>query len=113
MVMSDFLVEDFDALYSMLRLFRHRRCEVVALHIVHPDEEQLPETGTYRFEGLENDGHVDCTAAQVREAYEKGFSAHAATVRGVALSAGCDYRRVSLATPYLQTLMGFLVEREG
>jgi len=113
MVMSDFLVEDFDAIYSMLRLFRHRRCEVVVLHLIHPDEEQLPEGGAYRFEGLENDGLVDCSAAQVREAYEKGFAAHISAVRGIALSAGCDYRRVSLATPYLETLMGFLVEREG
>jgi uncharacterized protein (DUF58 family) len=113
MVMSDFLVEDFDAIYSMLRLFRHRRSEVIVLHIIHPDEEQLPEGGAYRFEGMENDGAVDCSSAQVREAYEKGFSAHVVAVRGVALSAGCDYRRVSLATPYLETLMGFLVEREG
>jgi hypothetical protein len=34
-------------------------------------------------------------------------------VRTLALSNGCDYRRVSTATPYLQTLGGFLVERSG
>lgn len=113
MIMSDFLVDDFDAVYSMLRLFRHCRSEVIVLHIVHPDEEQLPQSGAFRFEGMENDGKVDCAAPQVRDAYEKGFAAHVAAVRGVALSAGCDYRRVSLATHYLQTLMGFLVEREG
>ncbi len=113
MIMSDFLIDNFDAVYSMLRLFRQRRCEVIVLHIIHPDEEQLPERGAYRFEGLENDGATDCSPPQVREAYAKGFSAHAAAVRGVTLSAGCDYRRVSLATPYLDTLMGFLVEREG
>ena len=28
-------------------------------------------------------------------------------------TAGCDYRRVSTAIPYLQTLGGFLVERAG
>ena len=30
-----------------------------------------------------------------------------------ALAGGCDYRRVSTAIPYLQTLGGFLVERVG
>lgn len=112
-VMSDFLVDDYDAIYSVLRRFRHRRFEVIVLHIVHPDEERLPEGGAFRFEGMENDGLVDCSAAEVREGYEKAFAAHAASVRGVALSAGCDYRRVSLKMPYLQTLMGFLTEREG
>jgi len=112
MVMSDFLVDDLDSVYSMLRLFRHRRSEVIVLHIIHPEEERLPEGRAYRFEGMENDGLVDCTPGQVREVYEKAFTAHVAAVRGVALSAGCDYRRVSTAVPYIQTLMGFLVERE-
>ena len=40
-------------------------------------------------------------------------TAHVATVRSLALAAGCDYRRVSTAVPYLQTLRGFLVERSG
>jgi uncharacterized protein (DUF58 family) len=113
MIISDFLVDDFSKLFSSLRLFRHRRFDVIALHLVHPDEEQLPESGAYRFEGLENDGQVDCTAPQVRDAYENAFAAHISSVRGVALSAGCDYRRISLTTHYIQTLMGFLVEREG
>jgi hypothetical protein len=36
-----------------------------------------------------------------------------AWVRDLALAAGCDYRRVSTAVPYLNTLSGFLVERAG
>jgi uncharacterized protein (DUF58 family) len=113
LVMSDFLVDNLDGIYSMLRLFRHRRWQVLALHIVHPEEERLPDGRAYRFEGMENDGLVDCTPAQVREAYESAFAAHLAAVRGVALSAGCDYRQVSTAIPYLQTLFGFLVEHGG
>jgi len=113
MVMSDFLVDDLDSIYSMLRLFRHRRSEVIALHIVHPEEERLPDGKAYQFEGMENEGLVDCSPAQIREVYESAFAAHLAAVRGVTLSAGCDYRRISTAVPYLQTLMGFLVEREG
>jgi uncharacterized protein (DUF58 family) len=113
MVMSDFLVDDLEAVYSVLRLFRHRRSEVILLHIVHPDEERLPEGRAYRFEGMENDGQVDCLPEQVRRTYEAAFASHLAAVRGIALGAGCDYRQVSTAIPYLQTLMGFLVERQG
>ena len=112
-VMSDFLVNDLEAVLASVRLFRHRRWEVILLHIVHPQEEHLPTGMAYRFEGLENDGEVDCSPADVARTYEAAFEHHAAMVRATALAAGCDYRRVSTATPYLQTLGNFLVERTG
>jgi uncharacterized protein (DUF58 family) len=113
LVMSDFLVDDLEKAFASVRLFRHRRWEVVLLHLIHPDEERLPEGPAYRFEGLENDGRVDCSPADVRRLYQERFDAHVAMVRSLALAAGCDYRRVSTAVPYLQTLSGFLVERSG
>ena len=111
LVMSDFLVDDLEATFAPLRLFRHSHWEVVLLHIVHPDEERLPAGLAYRFEGLEGDGRVDCSPQEVRAEYEKRFENHAAMVRSLALSTGCDYRRISTATPYLSTLRQFLVER--
>jgi hypothetical protein len=113
LLLSDFLVEDLDAVFAAVRLFRHRRWEVIVLHIVHPDEERLPEGGAYRFEGLENEGRIDCTPGEIRTLYEQRFEAHAGMVRTLSLAAGCDYRRVSTAIPYLQTLGGFLVEQAG
>lgn len=112
-LMSDFLVEDLEPVFNSLRLFRHRHWEIVCLHIIHPEEERLPEGLAYRFEGLENDGRIDASPAEVRKLYEDRFAAHCATVRELSLAAGCDYRRVSTATPYLETLGGFLVERAG
>jgi len=113
LVVSDFLVDDLDAVFASLRLFRHRRWEVIVLHLIHPEEERLPEGVAYRFEGLEDDGRIDCSPAEIRKLYEERFAAHVATVRGLALGHGCDYRRVSTAVPYQQTLGGFLVERTG
>jgi uncharacterized protein (DUF58 family) len=113
MVMSDFLVDDLEDLFAAVRLFRHRQSEVVILHAIHPDEERLPDGAAFRFEGLERDGRIDCTPLEIRADYQRRFEAHAATVRTLALATGCDYRRVSTAVPYLQTLGGFLVERSG
>ncbi|MBI3468974.1 MAG: DUF58 domain-containing protein [Planctomycetes bacterium] len=112
-IMSDFLVDDLERMFAAIRLFRHRRWEVVLLHIIHPDEERLPEGAAFRFEGLEGEGRVDCTPAEIRSMYRERFEAHASLVRSLALATGCDYRRVSTAVPYLQTLSGFLVERTG
>ena len=113
LVMSDFLVDNPDDLFSALRLFRHRHWEIVLLHIIHPEEERLPEGLAYRFEGLENDGRIDASPTDVQKLYESAFASHCATIREMALASGCDYRRVSTTTPYLETLGTFLVERAG
>jgi uncharacterized protein (DUF58 family) len=113
LVISDFLMEDLDEVFAALRLFRHRQSEVIVLHLLHPDEERLPEGPAFRFAGLENEGSVDCSPAEIRLQYEQRFQAHLAAVRTLALAGGCDYRRVLTAIPYLQTLGEFLVERAG
>ncbi len=113
LVMSDFLMDDVEEVFAALRLFRHRGWDIVVLHVVHPDEERLPEGIAFRFEGMENDGRVNCSPAEIRAAYQERFAAHLAMVRQLVLAGGCEYRRVSTAIPYLQTLGGFLVERAG
>jgi uncharacterized protein (DUF58 family) len=88
LLMSDFLVEDLEKVFNSIRLFRHRHWEVILLHVVHPEEERLPEGLAYRFEGLENDGRVDASPGDVRRLYEERFAAHCAIVREMALAAG-------------------------
>ncbi len=68
--MSDFLVDDLDDVFGAIRLFRHRQFEVILLHVVHPDEERLPDGTAYRFVGLENDGSVDASPREIREIYQ-------------------------------------------
>ncbi len=113
LLLSDFLLDDLTDVFAALRLFRHRNWEVVVLHVVHPDEERLPDGTAYRFDGMEGDGHVHCSPSEIREAYQRLFADHLGAVRQLALAGGCDYRHVSTATTYLATLGGFLVERAG
>jgi uncharacterized protein (DUF58 family) len=113
LLISDFLMDDVEQVFAALRLFRHRGWEVVILHLVHPEEERLPEAAAFRFEGMENEGRIDCSPVEIRSEYRQRFAAHLAMVRQLALAGACDYRRVSTAIPYLQTVGGFLVERAG
>jgi uncharacterized protein (DUF58 family) len=113
LILTDFLVDDLEELFAAIRLFRHRQSEVVLLHVVHPDEERLPDGLAFRFVGLEGEGTVDVSPADIQSLYQSRFDAHGAMVRSLALTTGCDYHRVSTATPYLQTLGSFLVERRG
>jgi len=113
LLVSDFLSDDLEALFSSIRLFRHRGWEVIALHLVHPDEERLPSGTAFRFEGMEGEGSTVCSPSEIQAIYEANFKNHLSMVRSMALSAGCDYRMVSTMIPYLETLSGFLVERSG
>ena len=87
---------------------------MILLHVVHPDEERLPDGAAYRFTGMENDGSVDASPREIR-ADLRG------AVRGPhgpgALDGPVDRRAttalISTATPYLQTLGQFLVDRSG
>ncbi len=112
-VMSDFLDDDPEAVFAALRLFRHRFWDILILHIIHPEEEQLPTGAAFRFEGLEQSGWVDCSPAEVRDEYQQRFSAHCAMIRGLSLTVGADYRRISTAIPYLEQLGQFLRARTG
>lgn len=113
LLLSDFLMDDLDETFAALRLFRHRGLEVVALHLIHPDEETLPRGTSFRFVGLEDEGELNCSPSEICDQYQQRFAAHTAMVRQMTLAAGCDYRRVSTANPYLTTLGGFLVDRAG
>jgi DNA-binding LacI/PurR family transcriptional regulator len=59
------------------------------------------------------DGVIACSPMEFQHEYQKRFEAHAMMVRTLALASGCEYRRVSTAVPYLQTLGSFLVSRSG
>ena len=89
---SDFLMDDLEAVFARLRMFRHDRCEVIALHLVHPNEERLPAGAAFRFFDPEGTGQLPCTPAEIRREYEQKFTAHLAIVRQMALAIGCDYR---------------------
>ena len=113
LILSDFLCDELEDTFAAIRLFRSRHWEVIAMHLIDPQEERLPSGTAFRFDGMEDEGSVDCSPAEISHAYEARFTAHCTAVRSMSLASGCDYRRVSTATPYLQTLSGFLVERVG
>jgi uncharacterized protein (DUF58 family) len=113
LIVSDFLVDSLEPLLGSLRKFRSRGWEVITLHLVHPDEQHLPEGTAFRFYGLESDGLLDCQSSEVRREYQDRFAQHLTTTRAALLAAGCDYHFASTATNYLDVLRTFLVLRSG
>ncbi len=113
LLMSDFLIDDMTAMTAALRQIRHRGWEVVLLHIIHPDEEDLPSGVAYQFEGMEGESSVRCRIGEVRDLYRTRWREHLKRCRDIATAVGADYRRVLTSTSYLDTLSQFLVQRSG
>ena len=110
-MLSDFLVDSMDEVVARLRNFRARGWEVITLHLIHPDEQNLPDGNAFRFAGLEGDGVVNCQLSEVRRAYQQRFETLATSTRNVLSGNGCDYYRVSTSESYLDVLRSFLVVR--
>lgn len=69
-VLSDFL-EPWDALIAPLRQIRARGHDLIALHILHGDEVDLPWKGEVRFDDLESSLKVMTRPHQIRDRYRR------------------------------------------
>ncbi len=113
MILSDFLVDSLDPIIASVRKFRARGWEIIAMHLIHPDERDLPEGNAFRFLDWEGEGMVNCQLVEVRQEYKRRFEAMTATIRGSLLSVGCDYHRVMTSQSYIDVLRSFLVTRSA
>jgi uncharacterized protein (DUF58 family) len=113
-LLTDFLVPNMnmEPILSSLRQLRMRGWENIVLHLVHPDEQQLPAGNAFRFVGLEYDGFVNCHASQVRKEYVERFEKHMEKTRSSLLGVGCNYHRIVTSTNYLEVLRSFLIARK-
>jgi len=112
-LVSDFLDSDVDEMFKAIRLFRHRRFEVILFHVAHPGELELPEGRSFKFFDPEGGGETDADPQQVQVEYQKAFEAHQTRVRNMAIGAGCEYQFIYTATPYPEAIRAYLRMREA
>jgi uncharacterized protein (DUF58 family) len=111
-LVSDFLDDDLPGLFHHVRLFRHRRFEVILFHVVHPEELTLPEGRAVQFYDLEGPGVLEADPQDVHAGYTEAFAAHRETVRSMAIASGCEYELIDTRTPYPDAIRRYLRMRE-
>jgi uncharacterized protein (DUF58 family) len=102
-------IEDLSA---ALRHLRHRRHEVLFLHMLAPEEEEFPFRRPSRFRNLENLDHslrIDPLA--LRAAYLEKFRAHCEALRDQCLSIRADYHKILSSDPVERSLLDYLAAR--
>jgi uncharacterized protein (DUF58 family) len=101
-----------EVLREGLRHLRHRRHEVVVLHLVDPDELDFPFQDQTRFEGLEAWDPLTSDPRALREAYLEELRAFLGQVEGICQEVKADYLRVDTSIPPAALFARWLRARE-
>jgi uncharacterized protein (DUF58 family) len=110
-VVSD-LFDDVEAILGGLKHFRHRRHDVIVLHILDPAEIDFPFQQVTMFKGLEALGEVVAEPRGLRAAYQKEFEGYLKQVRTGCRAQQIDYLAVRTDEPVDAVLTAFLSARK-
>jgi uncharacterized protein (DUF58 family) len=109
------LSDCFDKLAELLlalRNLRHRRHDVLLLHVLAPEEIEFPFRRMTQFRNLEQPGHkVLLDAAQLRQEYLKNFQAFCDELRTQTRNMQIDYHLMRTDEPVERVLGHYLAKR--
>jgi len=109
-VISDFL-DDVERVLNGLHHFRHRRHEVIALHVLDETERDFPFDRVVRFEDLEGDDAVVVDPAVVADGYRAAFKGYLDALRRGCRENAIDYELMWLSEPFDRALAAYLARR--
>jgi uncharacterized protein (DUF58 family) len=109
-VLSDFF-DDVNSLVAGLKHFRHRRHDVVLLHVLDPAEIDFTISGPTQFKGLEGYPEVQADPSVIRRAYLREFAAFQQSLEQACRAQQFDYVLMRTDQPLDQALSNFLATR--
>ncbi len=112
-IISDFL-DEAPALIEAFHHLRHKRHEVILLHVMADDELTFPFRKFSLFENLERAADkVKLDPALMRAQYLDNLAAHLKALREGASRLHIQHDLLSTATPFDEALAGYLAKRMG
>lgn len=111
-LISDLFVKT-DDLFRGLEHFRHRRHEVMVLHIMDEDELQFPFEGNTLFRGYEQMGELMVEPRSLRKDYLAALNDFLTEVKKRCTAKRIDYRLISTNEHLDAALSTFLAAREA
>jgi uncharacterized protein (DUF58 family) len=109
-VLSD-LLEEPDALFTALGMYRHRGFSVLLFHVLTEEELFLPGKSAARYTDPEGAGVLNVDPESIRGAYRKELQAHLDAVSGGCKARGIHYQLLKTTTPYHEALSAYLTSR--
>ena len=106
-VLSDFW-DDTDAGFDALSQFLHRKFEILLLHVVHPDELNLPAVQAARFEDMETHEQVEVEPEEIRIAYRDTVRQRIEAIAREANNRRISHAVVNTGRPYLDAIEAYM-----
>ncbi len=106
-VLSD-LHGDPAPLFDALARFAHRGFRILLLHVLDPDELELPVRHVARYQDMETGAAIDVDAEELRSPYRARVRATLETLAREAAGRGIEHQLVNTAEPYTAALEAFL-----
>ncbi|MEO0531999.1 MAG: DUF58 domain-containing protein [Planctomycetota bacterium] len=111
-ILSD-LFDDPESLLAGLKHFRHRRHDVIVMHVLDPAELEFPFQQPTLFKGLERAGELLVDPARLRKAYKEEFDHFRNEVAAGCRAQGADYVLLSTDRPLDAALTAYLHRRQA
>lgn len=111
-ILSD-LFDDPESLLAGLKHFRHRRHDVIVMHVLDPAELEFPFQQPTLFKGLESLGNLLVDPARLRKAYQQEFDKFRNEVAAGCRSQGADYVLLRTDRPMDVALTAYLHQRQA
>lgn len=109
-VLSD-LFDDVEAMLTGLKHFRHRRHEVILMHVLDPAELDFPFEQVTLFKGLEQLPEVLVEPRALRKAYLREFDGYVRRLKSGCRAQQIDYVQMRTDQPLALALSSYLALR--
>lgn len=111
-VLSD-LFDDPESLLAGLKHFRHRRHDVIVMHVLDPAELEFPFQQPTLFKGLERLDDLLVDPMRLRKAYREEFDRFRTEVAAGCRAQGADYVLLQTDRPLDAALTAYLHRRQA
>lgn len=106
-ILSDFW-DDPESFLEALGQFQHRKFEILLLHVLDPDELNLPAASAARFQDLESREEIQVELEEIRAAYRDTVRQRLAYLSSEANHRRITHALVNTAHPYLEAIEAYL-----
>ena len=106
------LIDDQSKVLNHLRYLHHMKHELIILHVVHPDELELPYHGTVRFKNMEQPDSLMAAPDRIRKDYQEKIKSFIDTYRVGCLKEHIDYCTVGVDQPVEQAILDLIARRK-
>jgi uncharacterized protein (DUF58 family) len=110
-ILSD-LLTDLDAFYDGLRRLQYRGHEIIVLHVLDPDELELPFDDLVMFRDIEGNEELLAEPWAFRKTYQAAMEQFLSEVRGGCGNRAIDYLLLKTNQPLADALSHYLHARE-